>query len=314
MAVYDITVIGELLIDFTPVNCNGETAFLPKPGGAPANVAVAVNHLGGRSAFLGKVGSDKFGQFLKGVLESEKVDTSGLIMDAVAPTTLAFVHLDENGDRDFSFYRKNCADTQLSIEDLNLPVIRQSKILHFGSVSLTDSPAKEAVLYAARYAREQGILVSFDPNYRPALWDSKGLAVASICEGLRLADIVKVSAEEMELITGETDCELGTKALAAYGAKLVVVTLGPDGAFFRFGNDTAHIPTLDIKVKDTNGAGDAFFGGLLTRLTRDENPLEKSAEDISDAIRFANAVGALTTTKHGAIPAIPLLDEVERVL
>ena len=313
---FDVTAIGELLIDFTPAQIGGEAGFLPKPGGAPANVAAAVCRLGGKSAFIGKVGKDQFGQFLKGVLDSERVDTSGLVMDTAFPTTLAFVHLDEQGERSFSFYRKLSADTRLQQNELDLGLIEQSKILHFGSVSLTDSPSKETVLYAAEYAKKNGVLVSYDPNYRPLLWDNMETAVSAMREGLRLADIVKVSGEEMELITGEKDLAAGTQALAEYGAKLVVVTLGADGAFFRYREYTADIPTItdNIKVVDTNGAGDAFFGGLLYFLTRSESPLEQSKAEMISAIRFANAAGALTVTNYGAIPAMPTLETVKNAL
>lgn len=307
---YDVIAIGELLIDFTPVQINGENGFLPKPGGAPANVAVAVSRLGGSSAFIGKVGKDQFGQFLKNTLDNERVDTYGLVMDDNVPTTLAFVHLDERGDRSFSFYRNHCADTMLSVNELDLSLIRQSKILCFGSVCLTESPVKKSVLYSAEYAKNNNILVSFDPNYRPFLWNSEKEAASAIREGLPFADIIKVSGEEMELITGEKDLAAGTKALLKYGAKLVVVTLGSDGAFFRYGDYTAALPTIEVPVIDTNGAGDAFFGGLLYQITRVDKPLEQDKTKIMNMIEFANIVGALTTTKHGAISAIPTIDEV----
>jgi fructokinase len=307
---FDVIAIGELLIDFTPAQINGESAFLPKPGGAPANVAAQVSRLGGSSAFIGKVGGDQFGHFLQGVLNSENVDTTGLMFDKTAPTTLAFVHLDENGERSFSFYRKHCADTRLCATDLNLPQFWRSKILHFGSVSLTDSPAKETVIFAAEYASKNGVVVSFDPNYRPLLWNSEAEAVTAIRVGLELADIVKVSQEEMTLITNCDDLLDGSAALSEYGARLVVVTLGANGAFFRYDEHTAQIPSACAKVVDTNGAGDAFFGGLLYQLTRFDSPLKLPFAEMENAVRFANAVGALTTTKHGAIPALPTLKDV----
>lgn len=307
----DVIAIGELLIDFTPSAIGGEAGFLPKPGGAPANVAATVSKLGGNSAFIGKVGRDPFGQLLKGVLDKERVDTSGLVFDETAPTTIAFVHLDARGERSFSFYRRHCADTLLSIDELNLSIIQQSKVLCFGSVCLTDSPVKEAVLYAAQYAKNHGILTGFDPNYRPFLWGSQDEAAAAILEGLRLADIVKVSGEEMTLITGEKNLSEGTKIIADYGAKLVAVTLGADGSYFRYGETAASVPGVHVQTVDTNGAGDAFFGGLLYKLTRAENPLQQTETEIENAIRFANIAGALTTTKHGAISAIPTLEEVQ---
>jgi fructokinase len=305
-----VTAIGELLIDFVPARIGNDAGFLPKPGGAPANVAVAVSRLGGSSAFIGKVGQDRFGSFLKGVLDSERVNVSGLISDASALTTLAFVHLDEKGDRSFSFYRKHCADTKLQWDEMDISLVLESKIVHFGSVSLTDHPAKEAVLYAAEYARKHGVLVSYDPNYRPLLWDSEDAAISAIQAGLGFADIIKVSGEEMRMFTGKDDVAEGTKILAEYGATLIVVTLGEAGAFFRCGQIAAAVPTIKVDVVDTNGAGDAFFGGLLYQLTRSENPLEQSEMRIWEAVRFANVAGALTITKYGSIPAIPTLDEV----
>jgi len=307
---YDVTAIGELLIDFTPITIDGKTGFLPNPGGAPANVAAAVGKLGGNSAFIGKVGDDAFGHFLKEILRGECVDTAGLILDKSTPTTLAFVHLDETGERSFSFYRKYCADTQLSRDELNLFVIARSKFLHFGSVSLTDAPAREAVLCAVQHASKHKALISYDPNYRPALWNSEAEAVSAMRAVLALADLIKVSQEELRLLTGTSDLSAGSASLAEHGARLVVVTLGADGALFRYGDHAAHVPSIPIKAVDTNGAGDAFWGALLYQLTRTENPFALSHTELEQAVRFANVAGALAATKSGAIPALPSPEEV----
>ena len=306
----DVVTIGELLIDFTPVKIGNETGFIPKPGGAPANVAAAVSKLGGISAFIGKVGDDQFGNFLKTALDSVNVNTAGVIFDKDAPTTLAFVHLDNGGERSFSFYRKYCADTQLTVKELDMNIIDRCKVLHFGSVSLTDSPTKDAVLYAAERASRKGSIVSFDPNFRPALWLNEENAVDEIRQALSLVDIIKVSHDEMEQITGNADVAVGTASLQEYGAKLVLVTLGSNGSYFRYMGYAAHVPSCKVETIDTNGAGDAFLGGLLYRLTRFSDPLSISPCDMEKAVMFANAVGALTTTKAGAITALPTMDEV----
>lgn len=312
---FDVTAIGELLIDFTPAgtNASGELLFARKPGGAPANVLAANSRLGGKTAFIGKVGDDSFGYFLRKTLEDLHINTTGLAIEPDIPTTLAFVQLDERGDRSFSFYRKPGADLMLQTSDVKEELATGCCILHFGSVSLTGEPSRSTTFAAVKAAKDAGRMISYDPNYRPLLWDSAEAAKEQMKAGLALADIVKVSEEEMTLLTGETDLNKGSRALARYGAALVLISLGLKGAFYRSGGLCGLLPTYDVKTIDTNGAGDAFLGAIHYRLRgKMLEEIQKFTEaELKDVISFANAVGSLTTTKSGAIPAMPTLDEIE---
>ncbi|MEM1485040.1 carbohydrate kinase [Oscillospiraceae bacterium PP1C4] len=310
----DVTAIGELLIDFTPSgeNAQGTALFARNPGGAPANVLAANSRLGGKTAFIGKVGKDGFGEFLKQTLMDNQIDSSGLIMTSEFPTTLAFVQLNEQGDRSFSFYRKPGADIMLTSQELKSDLLKNTSILHFGSVSLTDEPSRSATLEAVKIAKANGAIISYDPNYRPLLWEHADDAKTQMAVGLALADIVKVSEEEMVMLTGETDLMQGSLLLAKEGAALVLVSLGAKGAFYRRGDLYGRLPTYDVKTIDTNGAGDSFLGAVHYRL-RGKQLSEIRAipkEELEDILSFANAAGALTTTKSGAIPAMPCLDEI----
>lgn len=312
---FDVTALGELLIDFTPAGSGtqGDLLFARKAGGAPANVLAANSRLGGKTAFIGKVGNDLFGKYLKQTLDGQGIDTSGLAVDPEIPTTLAFVQLDAHGDRSFRFYRKPGADILLRPGDFSEDLIRESRIFHFGSVSLTDEPARGTTLGAAAAAKRAGCVVSFDPNYRPPLWNSPEDAAEQIKAALKLADLVKVSEEEMALITGRSEPVEGARVLAEYGASLVLISLGPNGAFYYTRRYSGIIPTYDVRTVDTNGAGDAFFGAVHYRL-RGKTLAQiqnLSREELTDLISFANAAGALTTTRPGAMPAMPVLEEIE---
>lgn len=311
---FDVAALGELLIDFTPAGLSdvGNDIFQKNPGGAPANVLVAVSRLGKKSAFIGMVGKDRFGLFLRDVLKDNDVDVSGLKFSENVNTTLAFVHLGKNGDRSFSFYRNPGADMMLKEEDLNYDVINNSKIFHFGSISMTDEPSRSATLKAVKVAKENGSIISFDPNLRPPLWKSLKDAKERIIEGLRYADILKVSEEEMEFITGTSDIQEGSSMLYKMGIKLVLITLGENGCYYKYEKGTGKIDGFKVKVIDTTGAGDAFLGGILYNICEknicDISSVEKS--EMEDIVRFANCVGAIATTKKGAIPAMPNLNEV----
>ncbi|MCX8128563.1 MAG: PfkB family carbohydrate kinase [Clostridia bacterium] len=314
---YDICALGELLIDFTPAGCsaNGRDIFEKNPGGAPANVLAACAKLGGSSTFIGKVGADQFGFYLKQVLEDNKVDTSGLVFSKEVNTTLAFVHLSENGDRSFSFYRKPGADIMLAPEDLNLELIDNSKIFHIGSLSMTDEPSRSATIRALDYAKERGKLISYDPNLRLALWKNENTAKECILSVLSYADILKLSECELEFLTGKTDLSHGTELLAEAGAKIIVVTLGEKGCFFKYKHGNGYVSTYDTKVVDTTGAGDAFLGGLLYRISSSGYALEEIPfEAFRKIVLFSNAVGAICASGFGAIPSMPLLEEVERCM
>ncbi len=308
----DILAVGEILVDLTQSGNTeqGIPRFDANPGGAPANLAVAASRLGARSAFIGKVGSDSFGIFLRDCLAKNGVDVTGLVSDPLQRTTLAVVALDAAGERTFSFYRNPSADVNLSVEDLSPEQLKSTRILHFGSVSLTAEPARTATLHAARTAKEQGAIISYDPNYRASLWPDRETAVARMLEPLEMVDILKVSDEELPLLTGTDDLEAGSAILAKKGIALIFVTLGPDGAFYRFNGRTGHVPGVPCTVGDTNGAGDTFFGAALAQLVR-HGSLEKiTVTELERVIAFANKAASLTTSRHGAIPAMPTLEEV----
>lgn len=309
----DITAVGEVLIDLTQsgVTDQGIPRFDANPGGAPANLAVAASRLGAKTAFIGKVGRDSFGDLLKTTLAANGVDISGLVTDPGERTTLAVVSLDSTGERHFSFYRDPSADVALRPEEIDEAWLSNTRFLHFGSVSLTAEPAKSATLHAVRRAKALGALVSYDPNYRASLWPDEATAVAEMRAPLPLADILKVSDEELPLLTGTEDPEAGSALLAALGIRLVLVTLGPNGAFYRFGPRTGHVPGFSCRVADTNGAGDTFFGAFLSRLALRPDLDALPVDDLERMITFANKAASLTTSRHGAIPAMPTLDEVE---
>lgn len=310
----DITAIGEILIDLTQSGLTeqGIPRFDANPGGAPANLAVAAARLGASTAYIGRVGRDSFGDFLRRTLEENGVDVSGMSVDPVHRTTLAVVSLDRRGERSFSFYRDPSADVNLRFEDVPRTLLANTRVLHFGSVSLTAEPARTATLEAARTARALGARISYDPNYRASLWSDEATAVQRMLEPLPLVDILKVSDEELPLLTGFTDPEAGSAKLAALGPRLVLVTLGADGAFFRFGELTGHVPGVPCAVGDTNGAGDTFFGAALSRLARREGLDGLNAGELEEILAFANKAASITTSRHGAIPAMPTLEEMER--
>lgn len=311
----DVCALGEMLIDFTPagISASGNLLFERNPGGAPANVLAAVTRLGGTGAFLGEVGEDSFGRYLRQVLEDNGISSRGLCFAKDADTTLAFVTLAPTGDRDFSFYRRPGADTRLSSEDLDLASIDDARIFHFGSLSMTHEPARSATLAAASHAKAAGRLVSYDPNWRPPLWESPEKAKVGMELGLPFADLLKISEVELEFLTGETDLDRGSSKLFRNGMQLLLVTLGPRGCYYRSPKGAGRLDTYDTRVVDTTGAGDAFLGGLLYRVARLDRPLaDLSAEEVEELVDFSCAVGSLCATKRGAIPAMPTLEDVRR--
>ena len=293
----DILTIGEVLIDLTQTGKDekGIPQFAANPGGAPANLAVAAARLGAQTAFIGKVGADAFGRYLKEVLEENKVDVSGMAVDADHPTTMAVVSVDATGERDFSFYRSANADVMLSKEDISDEALKAAKIVHFGSVSLTADPSRTATLDAAARAKKLGAVITYDPNYRANLWKNKEDAIAQMKAPLPLVDILKVSDEEQ---------------LAQNGIRLIFVTLGANGVFYRFGDKTGHVAGVPCKVGDTNGAGDTFFGAALSKLCKEELDT-LTVDKLEGILAFANKAASITTSRHGAIPAMPTLAEVE---
>lgn len=309
----DITTIGEILIDLTQTGVNG--AGIPQydanPGGAPANVAVAASRLGASTAFWGKAGEDGLGAYLRRVLEEGGVNCAGLLTGRQA-TTMAIVSVDADGERDFRFVRG--ADQELTPQEVDEAAVRSSRILHFGSVSLTPGLARNATIFAARTAHKNGRVVSYDPNYRPALWASRADAVEWMRLPLPLVDIIKLSEEELPLVTDLSDPEAGSALLARQGIRLVMVTLGSWGVLCRWQGETWRQDGVAVKVADTNGAGDTFLAAVLSRLCRrtPENPLEGLTRgELEDILAFANRAAAITCSRSGAIPAMPTLEEVE---
>lgn len=313
----DVTTLGEVLIDFTEAGTSdgGMSLFERNPGGAPANVLVALEHLGYSTAFLGKVGTDMHGEFLRGVLEGEGIDCTGLIADPDFFTTLAFVALAPTGERTFSFARKPGADTQISPDDLAYDVIADSKVFHVGSLSLTDEPARSATHVALSFARDHGCALSYDPNYRANLWPSAEAAAEQMRSIVSLMDLMKVSDEECELMTGHADPAEAATVLLAQGPKVVAVTLGGSGALVACADGIREVPGFPADVVDTTGAGDSFWGGFLAAFV--ESGLAPDAVTVEDAAGFArmgNAVASLCVRGRGGIPSMPSRQAVMELL
>ena len=309
---FDITAIGEILIDLTQssINEQGIPLFTANPGGAPANLAVAASRLGASASFIGKVGADSFGNLLRQTLINNNVDVAGLSTDTSLPTTLAVVSLDDSGERSFSFYRNPSADINLLPEDISSEQLTSTRFLHFGSVSLTTEPARSTTLSAVTTAKQAGAIISYDPNYRARLWPDEKTAIQKMAEPLPLADILKLSDEELPLLTGTSDLEEGTAKLAEKGIKMILITLGANGVFYRFCNKTGHVAGVPCKVGDTNGAGDTFFGATLAQLVKYSSLDEISISDLEQVLAFSNKAASITTSRHGAIPAMPTYNEV----
>ncbi|UJF34647.1 PfkB family carbohydrate kinase [Paenibacillus hexagrammi] len=314
----DVVALGELLIDFTPQQpgLTGSPLFQQNPGGAPANVLAALAALGRQTAFIGKVGSDDFGHYLESVLKAQRIDTSGLVFSKDVNTTLAFVTLSDNGERSFTFYRRPGADMMFQVHEINYSLIDRANIFHFGSVSLTHEPVRSATHEAVSYAKKKGLLISYDPNVRMNLWDNAEEAKEQIVRCLPYADILKVSEEELTFLTGTDVLEDGTQQLySLYGTPCILVTLGEQGCFYRTGEITGHVRGFRVKAVDTNGAGDAFLGGILFQVLQMSKPMnEWSRADTESMITFGNAMGAIVASKQGALPAMPGLSEVQRML
>jgi fructokinase len=313
-----VVCLGELLIDFVPEQ-NGQAlsdvpAFRRAAGGAPANVAAAVAKLGGRSRFIGKIGRDPFGQYLRETLEQVGVEAA-LVETDEARTCLAFVSLREDGERDFLFYRNPSADMLLRTEELRPEWLADAAVYHFGSVSLISEPCRTATLDAARMAADKGVLVSYDPNVRLPLWPSAEQAKSEILAQMPLADIVKVSEEEIEFLLGR-DVLSGARELLAMGPKAIVVTLGPAGCRVITRKSDQQVSGIRVDAVDTTGAGDGFVGGMLFQLAalgigaKEIETAFENAELLTKVFGFANRVGAITTTRRGAIPALPTMEEV----
>ncbi|NLI54918.1 MAG: carbohydrate kinase [Clostridiales bacterium] len=310
---FDIVALGELLIDFTyhGVSPAGMKLFEQNPGGAVANVLAAAARLGERTAFVGKVGADMHGTFLKETLEQAGIDSTGLVSSEEYFTTLAFVDLSDSGERTFSFARKPGADTQLTAQEVKSSVVTSTRILHIGSLSLTDEPARDATYHAVKLAKSRGATISYDPNYRAPLWPDEGTAKCEMRGMLEYVDIMKLSDEETLLLTDQPEPEDAAQFLNDIGIPCVAVTLGKKGALVSIGGRSMTVPGYRHPAVDTTGAGDAFWGGFLHRMLKlGKTPRELTLEEAADCANWGNAVATCCVQKRGAIPAMPTLDAV----
>lgn len=307
---------GELLIDFTPSGeLGGQKLFMQNAGGAVANVAVAMARFGVSSGYSGMVGNDAFGHYLKDVLNDKGVDTSGLMVSDVYNTTLAFVHLFSNGDRDFSFYRKPGADIMYSADMVDEDAIRKARVFHFGSLSLTDEPARSATMRMLQIAKDAGVVVSYDPNYRAPLWSDEKTAKEMMLEGMTYADILKISDNEIDFLFGEMPYEQAAQMLLSRGIKLVFITMGSEGAIYAHKAGVGSAAPFAAQAVDATGAGDCFTGGVLSQFMQSGKSLaELTLNDIAGFARFANAAASICVEGKGGIPSIPSLKKVEQRL
>ena len=304
---YDVIALGELLIDFASrsVDDAGYPTMAANPGGAPGNFLAALNAYGKKTAFLGKVGDDAFGHLLLGTLKGAGIETKGIVVDPDVFTTLAFVTFDDQGDRSFSFARKPGADTQLRWEEVDKTMIDEAKVFHFGTLSLTGEPARTTTQKAVAYAKEQGKLITYDPNLRKPLWKSEEEAKEQILWGLYQADVVKISDEEVEFLWGCSPEEGADKLLNEYGVGLAMVTLGPKGCYLKTANAVCSAPGPKVSPIDTTGAGDIFGGSAVSRLLELNKPLaELTAQDLAYIGYFATTAASLSTEFIGGIPSI----------
>ncbi len=310
----DVVALGELLVDFTNngVSGQGNDMYEANPGGAPCNVLSFLQKMGYATAFIGKVGKDSFGALLKDALEEQGIDTGGLLFDEKVPTTLAFVHTAPDGDRDFSFYRNPGADMMLCRQEVDASLIQSAKIFHFGSLSMTSGQAEEATRFAIETAKKNGVLVSFDPNLRPPLWSDLSVAKEKIAYGLSQCDILKISDNEVEFMTGEQDIEKGVQKITEqYHIPFVCATMGKDGSkAFYHDHMITGMPFHSEKTIETTGAGDTFCGSMLHFILR--YGMDGFTPDIlEELLSFANAAACLITTRKGALRVMPSKSEIE---
>ncbi|XP_024961980.1 probable fructokinase-7 [Cynara cardunculus var. scolymus] len=311
-----VVCFGELLIDFVPtvagVSLAEAEGFKKAPGGAPANVAVGISRLGGSAAFVGKVGDDEFGHMLANILKENDVDNSGMRFDNHARTALAFVTLRSDGERQFMFYRHPSADMLLTEADLDQDLIKKAAIFHYGSISLIEEPCRSAHLAAMQIAKKGGSILSYDPNLRLALWPSPEAARKGIMSIWDQADLIKISEEEIEFLTGGDnpyDDNVVLTKLFLPNLKLLIVTEGPDGCRYYTKDFHGKVGGVKVKCVDTTGAGDAFVGGFLCSLASNLQLL-KDEKKLREALKFGNICGALTVTSRGAIPSLPTKEAV----
>lgn len=309
---YDVIALGELLIDFTMNGQSeqGNNMFEACPGGAPCNVLALLNKMGKKTAFIGKVGKDQFGALLRDTITEAGIDASNLMVDENVNTTLAFVHTFPDGDREFSFYRNPGADMMLTADEVNPEVVKDTKVFHFGTLSMTHEGVREATKKAVETAKANGCLVSFDPNLRPPLWSSLDLAKEQMEYGFGKCDILKISDNEIQFVSGKEDYDEGIAYLQeTYNIPLILLTMGEDGSRAYYKGMRVERPGFSVKAIETTGAGDTFCGSSLNYLV-DHDFENLTEEQLGEMLTFANAAAALVTTKKGAIKAMPVKEEV----
>ena len=309
---YDVIALGELLIDFTMNGQSeqGNNMFEACPGGAPCNVLALLNKMGKKTAFIGKVGKDQFGTLLRDTITEAGIDASNLMVDENVNTTLAFVHTFPDGDREFSFYRNPGADMMLTADEVNPEVVKDTKVFHFGTLSMTHEGVREATKKAVETAKANGCLVPFDPNLRPPLWSSLDLAKEQMEYGFGKCDILKISDNEIQFVSGKEDYDEGIAYLQeTYNIPLILLTMGKDGSRAYYKGMRVERPGFSVKAIETTGAGDTFCGSSLNYLV-DHDFENLTEEQLGEMLTFANAAAALVTTKKGAIKAMPVKEEV----
>lgn len=316
MKKYDVIALGELLIDFT---MNGQSEqgnhlFEACPGGAPCNVLAMLNKLGKKTAFIGKVGNDQFGTLLRKTLKEVGIDTSNLFTDDEVNTTLAFVHTLADGDREFSFYRNPGADMMLKEDEIDEDFLSQAKIFHFGTLSMTQDEVRAATKKAVKSAKQSGALISFDPNLREPLWSSLELAKEQMEYGFSQCDILKISDNEIQFVSGKEDYDEGIKYLQdKYQIPLILLTMGKEGSRAYYKGMRVERSGFSVKTIETTGAGDTFGGSVLNYIL-EHDFYNLTEEDLGELLSFANAGAALITTKRGALRVMPEKEEIEALL
>ena len=314
--IYDVTALGEMLIDFAVNGASdqGNQLFEACPGGAPCNVLAMLNKLERKTAFIGKVGEDQFGKLLKDTIDTLGIETKGLVLDKDVHTTLAFVHTFPDGDREFSFYRKPGADMMLGEDEVDYDLIRQSKVFHFGTLSMTDEPVKSATKKALEVAKEAGCLITFDPNLRPPLWDSLDDAKAQMEYGFERCDVLKISDNEIQFVSGMEDYDDGIHYLQEkYQIPLIFLTMGKEGSRAYYKDLRVEQPGFKVKAIETTGAGDTFCGCAINGvLTYGLDNLDE--EKLKEILTYANAGAALITMKKGAIRSMPEPENIKKLI
>lgn len=313
---YDVIALGELLIDFTMNGQSeqGNNMFEACPGGAPCNVLALLNKMGKKTAFLGKVGKDQFGTLLKNTITEAGIDASNLMIDDKVNTTLAFVHTFPDGDREFSFYRNPGADMMLTADEVNPEFVKDTKIFHFGTLSMTHEGVREATKKAVETAKKNGCLVSFDPNLRPPLWSSLDLAKEQMEYGFGKCDILKISDNEIQFVSGKEDYDEGIAYLQEkYNIPLILLTMGKEGSRAYYKGMRVERAGFAVKAIETTGAGDTFCGSSLNYIV-EHDFANLTEEQLGEMLTFANAAAALVTTKKGAIKAMPVREDVLKLI